>query len=159
MTENELIESMEISADVSTENTNPVDDHQDTGERSTAADEEDEEANNHENEERVGLIEYERNANATVDGGEVAMMVRVRAPATLPEGFTFVAEVNEDPSKTFTCRVVSALHSVDPEKAYFRECKFTLYFMDLKIFLLSCIVCTARGRDRRRNNIFGTFAE
>jgi hypothetical protein len=36
----------------------------------------------------------------------VAMMVRVRAPVSLPEGYTFVASINEDPAKTFTCRVV-----------------------------------------------------
>ena len=41
------------------------------------------------------------NANNTI-----AMMVRVRAPATLPAGFTFVAQINETPSKTFTCQVV-----------------------------------------------------
>ena len=40
------------------------------------------------------------------------IMVRVTAPANLPAGYTFVAEVNGDPQRTFTCEVVRA--------AYFR---------------------------------------
>jgi hypothetical protein len=34
------------------------------------------------------------------------MMVHVTAPATLPAGYTFEAEINGDPAKLFTCEVV-----------------------------------------------------
>jgi hypothetical protein len=64
---------------------------------------------NGEEQERVELIQSHDRPNDIGDlGGEasVAMMVRVRAPVSLPEGYTFVASINEDPAKTFTCRVV-----------------------------------------------------
>lgn len=73
-------------------------------------DNDDQYENNEENQELVGLIDHETESN--VEESAIAMMVRVRAPATLPEGYTFVAEVNEDPLKTFTCRVVSTQHCI-----------------------------------------------
>lgn len=39
--------------------------------------------------------------------GDLPMMVHVSAPATLPAGYTFEAEINGDPTKLFTCEVVS----------------------------------------------------
>jgi hypothetical protein len=41
-------------------------------------------------------------------GADLPMMVHVTAPATLPAGYTFEAEINGDPSKLFTCEVVRA---------------------------------------------------
>ena len=38
---------------------------------------------------------------------DLPMMVHVTAPATLPAGYTFEAEINGDPTKLFTCEVVS----------------------------------------------------
>ena len=38
---------------------------------------------------------------------DLPMMVHVTAPATLPAGYTFEAEINGDPTKLFTCKVVS----------------------------------------------------
>jgi len=35
------------------------------------------------------------------------LMVRVRAPASLPAGFTFEANLNDDPNRPFICEVVS----------------------------------------------------
>ena len=35
------------------------------------------------------------------------LMVRVRAPATLPAGYTFQANLNDDPNRPFICEVVS----------------------------------------------------
>jgi hypothetical protein len=40
------------------------------------------------------------------------MMVHVTAPATLPAGYTFEAEINGDPNKLFTCQVVRC-HSAE----------------------------------------------
>ena len=37
---------------------------------------------------------------------DLPMMVHVTAPATLPAGYTFEAEINGDPNKLFTCEVV-----------------------------------------------------
>jgi hypothetical protein len=37
---------------------------------------------------------------------DLPMMVHVTAPATLPAGYTFEAEINGDPTKLFTCEVV-----------------------------------------------------
>jgi hypothetical protein len=37
---------------------------------------------------------------------DLPLMVHVTAPATLPAGYTFEAEINGDPSKLFTCEVV-----------------------------------------------------
>jgi hypothetical protein len=37
------------------------------------------------------------------------MMVHVTAPATLPAGYTFDAEINGDPAKLFTCEVVRCM--------------------------------------------------
>ena len=37
---------------------------------------------------------------------DLPMMVHVTAPATLPAGYTFEAEINGDPKKLFTCEVV-----------------------------------------------------
>ena len=37
------------------------------------------------------------------------LMVRVRAPATLPAGYTFEANLNDDPNRPFICEVVSSL--------------------------------------------------
>jgi hypothetical protein len=34
------------------------------------------------------------------------ILVHVTAPATLPAGYTFEAEINGDPDKVFTCEVV-----------------------------------------------------
>jgi hypothetical protein len=35
------------------------------------------------------------------------LMVRVKAPATLPAGYTFEALLNDDPDRPFICEVVS----------------------------------------------------
>ena len=35
------------------------------------------------------------------------MMVHVVAPSSLPEGYTFEANINNDPERTFTVEVVS----------------------------------------------------
>lgn len=35
-----------------------------------------------------------------------ALMIHVVAPAALPAGYTFDAEINEDPDRTFTVEVV-----------------------------------------------------
>jgi hypothetical protein len=37
---------------------------------------------------------------------ELPLLVHVTAPAALPAGYTFEAEINGDPSKLFTCEVV-----------------------------------------------------
>lgn len=37
--------------------------------------------------------------------GTTPLMLHVRAPSTLPAGYTFEAEINGDPNKTFTCEV------------------------------------------------------
>lgn len=37
---------------------------------------------------------------------ELPLLVHITAPATLPAGYTFEAEINGDPSKLFTCEVV-----------------------------------------------------
>jgi hypothetical protein len=42
----------------------------------------------------------------TATGTELPLMVHVTAPATLPAGYTFEAEINGDPNKLFTCEVV-----------------------------------------------------
>lgn len=34
------------------------------------------------------------------------LLVRVKAPATLPAGYTFEALLNDDPDRPFTCEVV-----------------------------------------------------
>lgn len=39
------------------------------------------------------------------------MMVHVVAPASLPEGYTFEANINNDPERTFTVEVVSIFGS------------------------------------------------
>lgn len=41
-------------------------------------------------------------------GGTPPLMVRVKAPATLPAGYTFEALLNDDPDRPFTCEVVSS---------------------------------------------------
>lgn len=41
------------------------------------------------------------------EGDSPPLMVYVTAPATLPAGYTFEAHLNGDPSRTFTCEVVS----------------------------------------------------
>lgn len=41
------------------------------------------------------------------DKEALPMMVHVIAPASLPAGYTFEAEINGDNQKTFTCEVVS----------------------------------------------------
>ena len=43
---------------------------------------------------------------ATLVRPDLPMMVHVTAPATLPAGYTFEAEINGDPNKLFTCEVV-----------------------------------------------------
>ena len=40
---------------------------------------------------------------------DLPLMVHVTAPATLPAGYTFEAEINGDASKLFTCEVVCLL--------------------------------------------------
>ena len=42
-------------------------------------------------------------------GDEPPLMVRVKAPATLPAGYTFQALLNDDPDRPFICEVVSVL--------------------------------------------------
>jgi hypothetical protein len=42
----------------------------------------------------------------TSTGADLPLMVHVTAPATLPAGYTFEAEINGDPNKLFTCEVV-----------------------------------------------------
>jgi hypothetical protein len=42
---------------------------------------------------------------------DLPIMVHVTAPATLPAGYTFEAEINGDPNKLFTCHVVRRYHS------------------------------------------------
>lgn len=44
-------------------------------------------------------------------GDNLPMMVHVKAPATLPEGYTFEAEINGDPEKVFSCEVVRRVSS------------------------------------------------
>lgn len=44
-------------------------------------------------------------ANESVASNPPPLMIHVRAPATLPGGYTFEAEINGDPKKTFTCEV------------------------------------------------------
>lgn len=39
--------------------------------------------------------------------GSLPLMIHVTAPATLPAGYAFEAEINGDPEKVFTCLVVS----------------------------------------------------
>ena len=46
------------------------------------------------------------------DGDSPPLMVHVTAPANLPAGYTFEAEVNGDPDKLFTCEVVRAFVSL-----------------------------------------------
>lgn len=43
---------------------------------------------------------------------ELPLLVHVTAPATLTAGYTFEAEINGDPSKLFTCEVVSLTREV-----------------------------------------------
>lgn len=45
--------------------------------------------------------------NPSQDDEALPMMVHVIAPASLPPGYTFEAEINGDSEKTFTCEVVS----------------------------------------------------
>ena len=40
------------------------------------------------------------------------LMVRVRAPATLPAGYTFEGLLNDDPERPFICEVVSWHHRI-----------------------------------------------
>jgi hypothetical protein len=40
------------------------------------------------------------------DGDVLPIMVHVTAPATLPAGYTFEAELNGDPALVFNCEVV-----------------------------------------------------
>jgi hypothetical protein len=40
------------------------------------------------------------------DGEFLPLLVHVTAPASLPAGYTFEAEINGDPDKVFTCEVV-----------------------------------------------------
>ena len=46
----------------------------------------------------------------TSAGADVPLMVHVTAPATLPAGYTFEAEINGDSNKLFTCEVVRLIH-------------------------------------------------
>jgi hypothetical protein len=41
------------------------------------------------------------------DAEALPVLVHVTAPATLPAGYTFEAQVNGDPNRTFTAEVVS----------------------------------------------------
>ncbi len=43
-------------------------------------------------------------------GDAPPLMVRVRAPATLPAGYTFEALLNDNPDRPFICEVVSFFH-------------------------------------------------
>lgn len=43
---------------------------------------------------------------------ELPLLVHVTAPATLPAGYTFEAEINGDPAKLFTCEVVRSSSSI-----------------------------------------------
>lgn len=45
--------------------------------------------------------------------------VHVLAPATLPEGYTFEAQVNGDPDRTFTAEVVRSLIGFEQEPSGF----------------------------------------
>lgn len=44
------------------------------------------------------------------DGAPPPVMVHVTAPANLPAGYTFEAQINEDAETTFTVEVVSTGH-------------------------------------------------
>jgi hypothetical protein len=44
---------------------------------------------------------------AVSSGSAPPMMVHVVAPSSLPEGYTFEAQVGNDPERTFTVEVVS----------------------------------------------------
>ena len=48
------------------------------------------------------------------DQGDLPIMVHVRAPSTLPAGYTFEAEINGNPEKVFTCEVVSRIDADHP---------------------------------------------
>jgi hypothetical protein len=45
-------------------------------------------------------------ASESLMGEAPPLMVRVRAPATLPGGYTFEANLNDDPNRPFICEVV-----------------------------------------------------
>jgi hypothetical protein len=64
-------------------------------------------------------------------GGDLPLMVHVTAPATLPAGYTFEAEINGDPAKLFTCEVVRGdgldAHGHDKELVY--ASVLLLYFL------------------------------
>ena len=52
-------------------------------------------------------IPAEKAAPLNAEGGSPPVLVHVTAPATLPAGYTFEAQLNEDPERTFTVEVVS----------------------------------------------------
>ena len=54
-------------------------------------------------------MEKANTPNATLVRPDLPMMVHVTAPATLPAGYTFEAEINGDPTKLFTCEVVCVI--------------------------------------------------
>jgi hypothetical protein len=47
--------------------------------------------------------------NSNLIRPDLPMMVHVTAPATLPAGYTFEAEINGDHTKLFTCEVVCVI--------------------------------------------------
>lgn len=51
--------------------------------------------------------EYKIAGDAEAGTGQPPMMVHVVAPSSLPEGYTFEAQVGGDPERTFTVEVVS----------------------------------------------------
>lgn len=70
--------------------------------------------NHNEDEERTDLMQplvpnNDSTGQTETLTGLPPIMVWVTAPANLPAGYNFVAQVNGDPWKTFTCEVVSYL--------------------------------------------------
>ena len=61
--------------------------------------------------------------NTTLIRPDLPMMVHVTAPATLPAGYTFEAEINGDPTKLFNCEVVR-IHAIIIS---FVDCGICLY--------------------------------
>ena len=55
----------------------------------------------------MSSTEYKIAGEAEGSAGQPPMMVHVVAPSSLPEGYTFEAQVGGDPERTFTVEVVS----------------------------------------------------
>lgn len=60
----------------------------------------------------LASVKMEPQNEYTQTNDSLPLMIRVRAPATLPAGYTFEALLNDDPNRPFTCEVVCLLYSV-----------------------------------------------